>query len=218
LAGKINKLKGLGLSVLPRDFANLKLVRNLNFNLINYWTLVIIKLIATLTSKKVYLSIKTRIVKLFATYELVTLVNWESRLTFFKYKFSTIFFLDEFLAISLVSIKSLDFTLLIKLIQKLLKKLTIWEHKRFFNFIFYFFKYFLFFSFDYYNVQYLKLKLKGKLGLTGNARKRIKYLCLYKPLNQTTNTRKFNLKAYYVYELLVTTSGAVGLTLRLFYF
>jgi hypothetical protein len=114
--------------------------------------------------------------------------------------------LREFLVVGLLALKTISFKLFKGFVQRILYKLTLWEHKRLYSFVFYFFKFFLFFRFTNYDIRFIKLRIKGKLGLSGNARKRVKYLSLH---NDKFNNLAY-VKAYFLNESFITTSGSVG--------
>ena len=104
--------------------------------------------------------------------EVIFLSRMKLLLRVFNYKFSTIFFLNEFLDIIYIVFKMKNFNILIAYINKILKNLIIWDHKAFFRFFFDVIREHMFILFGTLGIFGLKIIIKGKVGVGGNSRKR----------------------------------------------
>lgn len=104
--------------------------------------------------------------------EAVFLSRMKLALRVFNYKFSTIFFLNEFLDIIYIVFKMKSFNILVAYINKILKNLIIWDHKAFFRFFFDVIREHMFTLFDNLKIFGLKIIIKGKVGVGGKSRKR----------------------------------------------
>jgi hypothetical protein len=88
------------------------------------------------------------------------------------------------------------------------KKINFFKYKFFFFYLKYVFFYLFFYKFKNYNVKGIKFLIKGKLGVIGNARKRLYRVKFGKISNFTLNYKvSFNL------TLIKTFTGVMGLRL-----
>ena len=136
----------------------------------------------------------------------------KSRLYLTNSQFSTIFFTNEFLDIVYLALKLKNFSHLITYLNRLLKSLIIWEHKRFLLFFFEAFKEQFFPIFPELSITGLQIIIKGKVGVGGDSRKRSIKL----HLGQLTRTNS-NLNTYVLKTWLNTKTGALGFNILIFY-
>lgn len=144
--------------------------------------------------------------------ELVFLETVKLRLRSFNYQFSTIFFLNEFIDIIFLAFKLKNFKLLIDYLNKILKVLTIWDHKTFLLFFFNIISEQMYPLFKTFNILGFKVLIKGKVGVGGNSRKRLIIL----KLGKLTTTRNF-VNTYTMNTWLNTATGALGFRIVMFY-
>jgi len=136
----------------------------------------------------------------------------KTRLQRFSYRFSTIFFLNEFIDMVFLSFKLKNFNILIPYINKILKNLVVYQHRLFFNFFFTILSEQFMPLFKFFNITGITLRIKGKIGVGGNLRKRHIFLTLGNCSKTTicTNTHVIN-------TWLNTVTGALGFKLLVFY-
>jgi hypothetical protein len=163
-------------------------------------------------NSKVTLFINFEILHRLGSDDKVFLNRMKSLLKSFSYKFSTIFFLNEFLDVLYLSFKIKNLNAIVPYFNRILKNLVVWHHKNFFNFFFEVIREHVFTVFDKLNILGLKIIIKGKIGVGGDSRKRWISLALGK----TTNTR-FNTNVHSINTWLNTVTGALGFRLILFY-
>ncbi len=118
----------------------------------------------------------------------------------------------EFYLLTYYSFKWLDFRWIFRLLQRSIGKLVIFKHK---SFLLFFLRYILRdFAplFKKFNVRGFFLSVRGKIGVSGNARRRRIFL----NINQSS---RFNLahKVYHYRDTFNTLSGALGFQLWVFY-
>ena len=177
-----------------------------------YFTNVTKRLFEFQFNAKVSLIINSDYLKLIQLREISFLKYITLRLQTYAFQFSTIFFLSEFIDIVYLGLKKKSLSIMLSYIQRILNKLIIWDHKKFFVFLYELFSEHFFYFFESMNISGMFIMLRGKIGVAGNSRKRVMYLKLgsvskIQPLRsvQTLNT------------LLGTTTGALGLQISIYY-
>ena len=140
------------------------------------------------------------------------LESLKSRLRLADSLFSTIFFINEFIDLVFMALKLKNFNHLVNYLNRLLKSLIIWEHKRFLVFFFGAFREQFLPMFPYFGITGLHLIIKGKVGVGGNSRKRSMSL----RLGTTSRTHTF-VNAHSLNTWLNTSTGALGFRVFLFY-
>ena len=142
----------------------------------------------------------------------VFLYKTKNSLLTFNYKFSTIFFLNEFLDILFLAFRLRNMDIILPYINKILKSLIIYQHKIFFDFFFKLIKGYFGPHFSLYGVAGISIKIKGKVGVGGNSRKR-----WIKLVTGKTTTTDFIKDTLTINKLLNTTTGALGFKMVIFY-
>ena len=145
-------------------------------------------------------------------FERIILEDAYTRLFHYNFQFSTIFFLKEFLEFIMFSLKSKNFYLLFVYIQRIINNLIVWEHKRFFTFIFKVLSANFAYYFDVFGVKGIKILIKGKVGVGGNSRKRKMLLNLGKTSSSFMKARISTLS-----RLWNTRTGALGVRIWILY-
>lgn len=144
--------------------------------------------------------------------ERVRLRDFTSRLILFSSQFSTIFFLSEFIDVVYFSLKLCNLTIIVDYVQRILKKLVIWDHKKFLFFLFNLYREQMYPLFDYLGIVGLKILIKGKVGVGGNSRKRSIVLNL-----GSTSATSLYTSAHSMNRLLSTNTGALGFRIWMLY-
>lgn len=135
----------------------------------------------------------------------------KSRLFAMNSAFSTIFFINEFIDLLFMALRLRNFNHLIAYINRLLKSLVLWDHKRFFVFFFSAFREQFLPFFPELGITGLQIIIRGKIGVGGNSRKRSMAL----RLGVTSRTHTF-INTYTLNTWLNTTTGALGLRIFLY--
>lgn len=177
-----------------------------------YLTSLINKFFTYQVASSVLTSITFDFYKKLTFSEQVRLRDFTSRLILFSSQFSTIFFLSEFIDVIYFSLKLCNLTIIFDYVQRVLKKLVIWDHKKFLFFLFNLYKEQMYPLFNYLGIRGLKILIKGKVGVGGNSRKRSIALVL----GSTTSTALYS-SAHSINRLLSTTTGALGFRVWLLY-
>lgn len=135
----------------------------------------------------------------------------KSRLHAMNSAFSTIFFINEFIDLLYMALRLRNFSHLISYINRLLKSLVIWDHKRFLVFFFSAFREQFLPFFPSLGITGLQIIIRGKVGVGGNSRKRSMAL----RLGVTSRTHTF-INTHTLNTWLNTTTGALGLRIFLY--
>jgi hypothetical protein len=138
-------------------------------------------------------------------WERVCLLGIKHRLRFFRNSFSTIFFLNEFVDLAYLAFRNKNLDILLPYINRILKTLVIWDHKKFILFLFSFISEQMSPMFAEWGVIGLKILIKGKIGVGGNSRKRSLSLFLGKP-----TIAHYDNNVYSYNGIIKTNTGALG--------
>ena len=104
-----------------------------------------------------------------------------------------------------LTVSEKDIKLLMNIITTLTPKIIYKDHRRFFKFIIFIFRAFFVFLFAKFHVKGMQFEFKGKISVTGNARKRKMYYKLAKPSKST-----YTYSTKYVYKTINTYMGVLG--------
>nr|YP_011027852.1 ribosomal protein S3 [Euplotes cristatus]UPM52062.1 ribosomal protein S3 [Euplotes cristatus] len=126
--------------------------------------------------------------------------------------FSTIFFVNEFIDLVFLALRAKNFNHLITYLNRLLKSLVIWDHKRFLVFFFSAFREQFLPYFGNTNITGLHLIVRGKIGVGGNSRRRSMSL----RLGVTSRTHTF-INVHTLNTWLNTSTGSLGFRVFLYY-
>ena len=138
--------------------------------------------------------------------------KWLPRLSSYERKLGHKFFLEEGLHIIHNSFNLHDVKLIISWVKAIIKRISFWKTRLIFRFLKYLFNNYFYFIFKNINIKGFKIKLKGKISVAGNSRKR---LILYK--SGKTSYSEFNLKVLHESIPISTFTGVLGLQVWIFY-
>ena len=137
---------------------------------------------------------------------------WMPRFAYYERRLGHRFFLEEALHMLHMSFVYQDSKLLSSWLKAIIQRISFWKTR----FIFRFLKYLLntyFYAFLYdLGIKGLKIKLKGKISVAGNSRKRT---ILYR-LGKTSHAEA-NLKVVHTMDTIVTFTGVMGFQIWIFY-
>ena len=137
---------------------------------------------------------------------------WLGRILSFQRLLGPKFFLDEILVAMTIALKSKDATFLSNWIRGMLKRMSFWKMRVFFRFLKYMMRYVFYTSFDYLHFKGMKICLKGKISVAGNARTRT---LLYRI--GTTSYSTFDNKVSHDFSCIGSFTGVMGFRIWLFF-
>jgi hypothetical protein len=138
--------------------------------------------------------------------------RWTFRLSYYERRLGHRFFLEEALHIIHIGFTLKDAKIITIWLKAIIQRISFWKTRFIFRFIKYLFNNYFIYLFSFLGVKGLKLKLKGKISVAGNSRKRA---ILYR-VGKTTHST-VNLKVLHQISLITTFTGVMGLQLWLFY-
>lgn len=173
---------------------------------------ILLKYFSYFYNNNIILNINFELYNNLTIQEIVFLESVNFRMKLFAFQFSTIFFLSEFIDVVYLSLKRKNLKIIFYYIQRILKKLILWDHKKFLLFFFNLFSEQFFPKTAFLGFKGIKLVIKGKIAVGGNSRKRSMIL----KLGKTTASNHFN-DLHITNTLFTTSTGALGFKAWLFY-
>ena len=138
--------------------------------------------------------------------------RWVPRLRYYESRLGHRFFLNEALHIIHLSLTNHDSYLFLSWLRVIIKRISFWKTRLIFRFLRYLVNNFFYTLFDSLNVKGLKLKLKGKISVAGNSRKRT---ILYK--SGLTSHASTDVRLVHNFGIVNTFTGVLGLQVWIFY-
>jgi hypothetical protein len=170
----------------------------------------LIRFIEYCSGKKVFLKIYMFLDSILTIFDRTRCYVWAQKLKNFKKMFGANFFLLESIQIMYVALKLKDPFFLINWMITAIQKINFWKHRLFFHYIKYLFRYFFLPNFNELGIKGIKFKLKGKISVAGNARKR----SIVTTIGYISNATYDN-KILYSYDIIRTFTGVMGLQIWL---
>lgn len=194
-----------------------KLLRILSFhkfssNITLWYYNTLIRFIESCSGKKVYTKFNPFIENSLAFEDLARCNLWHSRITAFQRLLGPKIFLKESLKILHIAIKFKDPTFFANWIKGMLYRMSFWKYRLLFRYIKYAMRYLFWLHFPRLGFKGLKLRLKGKISVAGNARTRT---LLYKI--GETGYSKFNNRVVSDYSTINTFTGVLGFKVWFFF-
>ena len=137
---------------------------------------------------------------------------WNNRVTGFQRIMGSRIFVHEALAIVVMSIRLQDPTFLSNWIRGMLRRLSFWKYRLIFRYLKFVLRYVLKPNFHLLDFRGVKLRLKGKISVAGNARTRT----LFMRIGDTSHSKMTNRVAYDL-SYVNTFTGILGFKLWFFY-
>ena len=137
---------------------------------------------------------------------------WNNRVTGFQRIMGHRIFVYEALAIVAVAIRLKDPTFLANWIRGMLKRLSFWRYRLIFRYLKFLLRYIFQPNFHLFDFRGVKLSLKGKISVAGNARTRT----LFMRFGDTSHSKMDN-KVSYDLSLVNTFTGVLGFKLLFYY-
>ena len=145
--------------------------------------------------------------------EYITLYKrWIPRLSYYERRLGHRFFLEEALHILHIGFTLKDIKLVSSWLKAIIKRISFWKTRFIFRFIKYLFNNYFAFILKFLGVKGFKVKLKGKISVAGNSRKRS---ILYR-VGKTSHST-IDVKVIHDLSLVNTFTGVMGLQTWMFY-
>ena len=138
--------------------------------------------------------------------------RWMPRLFYYEKKLGHRFFLEEALHLLHMSFTYHDAKLLSSWLGAIIKRISFWKTRFIFRFIRYLFNNYFYVVFKEIGIKGFKVKLKGKISVAGNSRKRS---ILYR-IGKTSHST-CDLKVVHHFSTIVTFTGVLGFQVWIFY-
>lgn len=139
-------------------------------------------------------------------------VLWGNRVMGFQRILGHKIFVQEALMLVALSLRLKDTTFLANWIRGMLKRMSFWKYRLLFRYLKFLFQHIFRPNFGLFNFRGLKLRLKGKISVAGNARTRT----LFYRVGDTSHS-KMNNKVSYDLSYVNTFTGVMGFKLWFFY-
>ena len=138
--------------------------------------------------------------------------RWMPRLFFYERRLGHRFFLEEALHILHIGFVSRDSKILNSWLSAIIKRISFWKTRLIFRFIRYLFNNYFSYVFRNLGLKGFKVRLKGKISVAGNSRKRS---ILYR--SGTTTHSNSSVRVVHTFSNISTFTGALGFQIWLFY-
>ena len=138
--------------------------------------------------------------------------RWMPRLFFYERRLGHRFFLEEALHILHIGFVSRDSKILNSWLAAMIKRISFWKTRLIFRFIRYLFNNYFSHVFSSLGLKGFKVRLKGKISVAGNSRKRS---ILYR--SGTTSHANSSVRVVHTFSNISTFTGALGFQIWLFY-
>ena len=172
----------------------------------------IIRFIEDLTGRKVLFQFYPFMSQEVSKDNVVRYKKWLPRMSYYERRLGHRFFLEESLHILHLGFSLKDAVLICSWLKSMILRISFWKTKFIFRFLKYLFQNYFKFIFNDLSVKGLKIKLKGKISVAGNSRKRT---ILYRV--GSTSHSSVDLRVVNHFQTINTFTGVMGLQVWVFY-
>lgn len=137
---------------------------------------------------------------------------WLPRMGYYERKLGHKFFLKEAVWLMHLAFSLKDITIFAAWLKAMILRISFWRTRSIFRFLKYYFEQYLVRIFPQMKIRGIKIKLKGKISVGGNSRKRT---ILYRI--GLTSRSMVNLKVIHDFRTISTFTGVMGLQIWLFF-
>ena len=192
----------------PKFFISFKDFQSTKFqtNFLVWYNFLLIRFLENVSGLKVSLLFNPYLHKSLSFYENAQLNLWTQRVKGFQRLIGPKVPLRESLTVTYLSLKLKDPTLLSNWMSRTIHKVSFWKYRALFRYLKFLFHNLFLPSFPSLSMRGVKLKLKGKVSVAGNARTRAIY---YRIGNTSQST--FKNKVLYNLNFFYTFTGILGL-------
>jgi len=172
----------------------------------------LIRFMESCSGKKVFIQFYSFITQNVDPSYLIIYRRWMPRMKYYEQRLGHKFFLGEALSIIHLSFTLHDPKLLISWFSAIIKRISFWKTRLVFRFFRYLIQNYFSKIFSQLNVKGIKVKLKGKISVSGNSRKRT---ILYR--SGSTSHSTTSLRVLHESTLINTFTGVMGFQMWIFY-
>ena len=172
----------------------------------------IIRFVENVSGKKVLFQFYTFMAREVPKSDIVRYKFWMPRMAYYERKLGHRFFLEEAVHILHLGFALRDPTLIANWLKSMILRISFWRTRSIFRFLKYLLNNYFLHIFKDLGVKGLKLKLKGKISVAGNARKRAILFRVGK-----TSHSSVSLRALHDMQTINTFTGVMGFQVWLFY-
>lgn len=183
-----------------------------SLNLSTWYYKTLIQFIESCTGRKVILHFGPFVEKILSFEDHARFAMWNQRVGGFQRIVGHRIFVYEAVKIVAMAIRLKDPTFLANWIRAMLYRMSFWKYRILFRYLKFLFRYIFMANSDYFDLRGIKLQLKGKISVAGNARTRKLVLRL-----GNTSHSKFDNKVAYDLSFVHTFTGILGFKLWFFY-
>jgi hypothetical protein len=144
--------------------------------------------------------------------EMLRCFLWAQKLKHFKKVIGRGLYLGESVRVVYLALKLKDPFILNEWMRHILTKISYWKHRTFFYYIRYLLRHFFWSIFSELQIKGIKFQLKGKVSVTGNARKRTVVHSIGHASRSTINN-----KILHSFSLINTFTGVLGFQIWLIF-
>ena len=218
----VNKMSILGSNIIPNYvYFNHKLNKHIHSARLNYsfrgnvtpWVYnTMVRFMEHFSGKKVCLDIYSFMSQAIDESYVALYKSWLPRFSYYERRLGHRFFLEESLQILHMGFNYQDSKLISSWLKSLIQRISFWKTRFIFRFIRYLFNNYFQYMFDEIGVKGFKVRLKGKISVAGNSRKRS---ILYR-VGKTSHT-SVGLKVAHTMDTITTFTGVMGFQVWIFY-
>jgi hypothetical protein len=185
---------------------SISMLNNLNF----YYETILIKFLQSISNNKISLNFSNTYSNQLTLEEKLLCSSWIQKSSHFQRTLGNGFFLREAFYILFCSLKYKDITLFAKWLNKIFHKISFWKSRFLISFLRYALTYYFQPHFDTLKIKGIRIKLKGKISVSGNARTRHLRCSIGK-----TSFSNYRYRIHYSLSLVRTFTGVQGLQIWL---
>jgi len=181
-------------------------------NVVMWYYNMLIRFMEFCSGKKVYIKFNPFLENYLSFSDLARCSVWTTRVRSFQRILGPKIFLDESLKVLCLSLRYKDPTLLSNWMRGMLYRMSFWKYRLLFRYLKFLLRYLFFPYFRELGFKGLKLRLKGKISVAGNARTRT----LRYAIGETSYSQ-FNHRVVSDFSTLNTFTGVLGFRIWLFF-
>ena len=211
--GRSNLIPSSSFSLtLKRRIFRILTFNRFSVNITMWYYNYLVKFIENCSGRKVYLKFNSSIENDLSFDDLARCNIWYLRIIGFQRILGPRIFLKESLHILTLILKVKDPALMVNWVKAMLSRLSFWKQRLIFRYIKYVMRYLFWGIFPHLGFKGMKLKLKGKISVAGNARTRT---LLYR-IGETSHST-FDNKIAHHFTTISTFTGVLGFQIWFFF-
>ena len=179
---------------------------------ISYYLKIGIKFFEFLTGFKTYFYFNKNVYKLLSNNEFLICNIWSRKLIYFQRKVGFSLFINESLQIMYLTLKTRDVYLFLNWFKVMLSKINFWKHRAFLKYIRFLLHYVFPYLYSSLRVYGARLRVKGKISVAGNARKRT-----FDIKSGKSGYSMLKTKVIFKKDSFITFTGILGIKFLIFF-